>query len=129
MGEMPDLTITNVARRAGVRPSTLRYYERIGLLPPPRRVAGRRRYDSSALKRLGLIVFAKQAGFSLKEIQTIQQSRKSPIQLWRDLAATKATELDRVILRAEEAKRRLAVLSRCRCQDFFECSDRVAREI
>jgi hypothetical protein len=42
---MPELTITAIARKAGVRPSTLRYYEKIGLLPLARRVAGRRRYD------------------------------------------------------------------------------------
>jgi MerR family transcriptional regulator, redox-sensitive transcriptional activator SoxR len=39
---MPELTITAVARQSGVRPSTLRYYEKIGLLPTARRVAGRR---------------------------------------------------------------------------------------
>jgi hypothetical protein len=50
---MPELTITAVAREVGVRPSTLRYYERIGLLPATRRVAGRRRYDDCALKSGG----------------------------------------------------------------------------
>ncbi|MFN8565769.1 MAG: MerR family DNA-binding transcriptional regulator, partial [Anaerolineae bacterium] len=40
------MTISEVARRVGVRTSTLRYYESIGLLPAPKRVSGRRRYDS-----------------------------------------------------------------------------------
>jgi len=69
---MPELTITAVARDAGVRPSTLRYYERIGLLPSARRVAGRRRYDVCALKRLELIAYAKRAGFSLAQIQAFR---------------------------------------------------------
>ncbi len=71
---MPELTITAVARKAGVRPSTLRYYEKIGLLPLARRVAGRRRYDVCALKQLELIAYAKQAGFSLAQIQALQES-------------------------------------------------------
>jgi DNA-binding transcriptional MerR regulator len=62
--KMPELTITAIAREAGMRPSTLRYYERIGLLPSPGRVAGRRRYDLCALKQLELISYAKQAGFT-----------------------------------------------------------------
>src|SRR5260370_39412165 len=66
---MAELTLTAIAREAGVRPSTLRYYERIGLLPSARRVAGRRRYDVCALKRLELIAYAKRAGFRLAQIQ------------------------------------------------------------
>ena len=71
---MPELTIAAVAREVGVRPSTLRYYERIGLFPSARRVAGRRRYDVCALKQLELIAYAKRAGFSLAEIQVLQES-------------------------------------------------------
>src|SRR6266436_2781840 len=109
-----ELTITAIAREAGVRPSTLRYYEKIGLLPSARRVAGRRRYDVCALKRLELIAYAKRAGFSLAQIQALQESAscgKPLALLWRDLAKGKAAELDQVIVRAQEAKRRLAALS------------------
>jgi DNA-binding transcriptional MerR regulator len=67
--KMPELTITAIARKAGVRPSTLRYYEKIGLLPLAQRAAGRRRYDVCALKQLELIAYAKRAGFSLAQIQ------------------------------------------------------------
>ena len=113
---MPELTITSVACKAGIRPSTLRYYEKIGLLPSARRVAGRRRYDVCALKRLELIAYAKRAGFSLAQIQALQESAsrgKPPALLWRDLAVGKADELDQIIFRAQEAKNRLATLSRC----------------
>jgi MerR family transcriptional regulator, redox-sensitive transcriptional activator SoxR len=129
--KMPELTITAVAREAGVRTSTLRYYERIGLLPSARRVAGRRRYDVCALKQLELIAYAKQAGFSLSQIQALQEgaSRGNPLaQLWRELAAGKAAELDRIIVWAQEAKRRLAALSRCRCRNLSECGDRLRNE-
>lgn len=125
---MPEVTITAVAREAGVRLSTLRYYERIGLLPSARRVAGRRRYDVCALKRLELIAYAKRAGFSLAQIQGLQESAsrgKPAALLWRDLAKGKAAELDQVIVRAQEAKRRLVTLARCRCRNLAECGDRL----
>jgi MerR family redox-sensitive transcriptional activator SoxR len=128
---MPELTITAAARKAGVRTSTLRYYERIGLLSSVRRVAGRRRYDVSALKRLELIAYAKLAGFSLAQIQLLQVNASRGKQLallWRDLAARKAAELDQVIAKAKEAKRRLAVLSRCQCRNLAECGDRLRNE-
>jgi MerR family redox-sensitive transcriptional activator SoxR len=123
---MPELTITAVARESGVRPSTLSYYDKIGLLPSSRRVAGRRRYDFCALKKVRLIAYAERAGFSLAQIQTLQEKAsegKPPALLWPDLAAAKAYELDQIIFRAQEAKNRLATLSRCRCRNLTECSD------
>ena len=44
-GFMEELTISEVANRAGIRASAIRYYESIQLLPPPQRSAGRRRYN------------------------------------------------------------------------------------
>lgn len=123
---MAELTITAVALEAGVRPSTLRYYERIGLLPTARRVAGRRRYDICTLKRLQLIAYAKQAGFSLVQIRALQETAsfgEPPARLWRDLAVTKVIELDQIILRAQQAKHQLAKLSQCRCRSLIECCD------
>ena len=68
---MEEKTIGDIAREADVKPSTLRYYESIGLLHPPERKNGQRRYDSEALKRLSVIRMAKEAGFTLKEIRTL----------------------------------------------------------
>ena len=65
------LTIGEVARRAGVRASAIRYYEEAGLLEEPERVGGKRRYDEEALRRLALIGGAKRAGFTLGEIRTL----------------------------------------------------------
>ena len=92
---LKSIRITAVACKAGIRPSTLRYYEKIGLLPLAQRVAGRRRYDVCTLKQLELIAYAKQAGFSLAQIQALQESvsRGSPPDLlWRDLAPGKEEE-------------------------------------
>jgi MerR family transcriptional regulator, redox-sensitive transcriptional activator SoxR len=123
---MPELTITAVARKMGVRPSTLRYYERIGLLPAARRVAGRRRYDDHALNQLELITYAKRAGFTLAQIRDLRENAsfgKSPASLWHNLAARKAAELNEVIVRAEEAKKRLVALSQCRCRNLAKCGE------
>lgn len=64
--------IAEVAQRSGFSPPTLRYYEDIGLLPPPERTeAGYRVYDDATLDRLGFIARAKQLGCSLEEISDL----------------------------------------------------------
>jgi MerR family transcriptional regulator, redox-sensitive transcriptional activator SoxR len=64
MYEFPELTIGEVARRAGVATSSIRYYERIELLPTPERVSGQRRYGSDVLGKLGLIGVAQRPASS-----------------------------------------------------------------
>jgi len=54
-----------------VAASSIRYYERIGLLPPPERSHGQRRYDADVLGRLGFIGVAQSAGFKLREIREL----------------------------------------------------------
>jgi DNA-binding transcriptional MerR regulator len=52
-------------------PSAIRYYERIGLLPPAERLSGQRRYDSTVLYRLAIIHRAGELGFTLSEIRNL----------------------------------------------------------
>ena len=63
--------ISEVARRVGLQPSAIRYYEMIGLLPPARRISGQRRYDTTVLYRLAVIQRARQVGFTLDEIRQL----------------------------------------------------------
>lgn len=66
---MAGLRISEVAERAGVAASTVRYYERIGLVPGPARTpAGYRAYDAAAEARLLFISRAKRLGLSLEQI-------------------------------------------------------------
>jgi DNA-binding transcriptional MerR regulator len=69
LGAVDGLRVSELAERAGVAPSTVRFYERAGLLSPPRRAAnGYRVFDESALDELAFISRAKGIGMSLEDI-------------------------------------------------------------
>ena len=79
------LKIAEVARRSGFNPTTLRYYEDVGLVPPVERTpAGYRVYDESSLARLAFISRAKQLGCTLEEITDLvtawEGDRCAPVQ-------------------------------------------------
>jgi len=70
------LSITELAARASVRPDTIRFYERTGLMPPAARTAGdHRRYDARALDRLQFIRGAKRLGLQLDAIAQLLELR------------------------------------------------------
>lgn len=69
---MRPLTIAALARASGVNLETVRYYERIGLMPEPERAAnGYRRYGSEHVKRLSFIRHAREIGFSVGQIREL----------------------------------------------------------
>ena len=128
---MEELAIGEVARRAGVRPSALRYYESIGLLPAPRRVNGRRRYDLAAIQMLRVIQLAQHAGFSVAEIQHLLHgfsAETPPADRWRPLAEHKMREIDALIARAEQMKGILETLLTCGCGRLEMCGHSVRPE-
>ncbi len=115
---MSELSISEVAARAGVRTSTLRYYESIGLLPEAPRVSGRRRYDASVLQRLEIIRTAQQAGFTLAELHVLLDdilTSASPHADWHDLIQRKLGELNQRLLNVQSMKSLL--------EDIMECDD------
>jgi MerR family mercuric resistance operon transcriptional regulator len=75
-----SLTIAELARHAGIGVETVRYYQRLGLLGVPalrdRRM--HRRYGDEAIAELRFVLHCKALGFSLKEIATLSQLRRSP---------------------------------------------------
>jgi DNA-binding transcriptional MerR regulator len=118
------LTIGEAAKRAGVNSSALRYYERVGLIPPPERVSGQRRYEEAIVERLGAIGVAKEAGFSLEEIRTLLDSvdRGEPAhQQLRALAEQKLPEVDALIDRAQAMREWLSTATRCGCDSLEAC--------
>ena len=120
------LPIGEVARRAGLNASAIRYYERLGLLPAPGRVGGRRRYGSEALTRLAAIRFARDSGFTIREIRYLLGGKPYAGRL-RRLARDKILELDGVIGRARAMQSLLKRGLRCRCLTAEECGRLIGR--
>lgn len=121
---METLTIGEVARQAGVRPSTLRYYESVGLLPPPEREHGHRRYDQSIFSRLSILRMAQHAGFSLAEMQLLVHGFSPEIsasQRWQQLARKKLQEVEALIAHAQQTKQILERLVQCECLRLEDC--------
>lgn len=121
---MDELMIGDVARRAGVRTSTVRYYERIGLLPAPKRVNGRRRYGAAAIQQLAVIQLAQQAGFALAEVRALLDGfpeQTPPGDRWRPLAAQKLPEMDALLTHLLQTRATLIHLQRCDCPSLDMC--------
>ena len=109
------LAIGEVAARAGMSPSRIRYYEARGLLAEPERVAGNRRYTADVLRRLGIIDAAQRVGFTLDEISDLLGSRDQPAhERLRQLAVLKLPELDDLIARASSVRSLLRMCSRAK---------------
>jgi MerR family transcriptional regulator, redox-sensitive transcriptional activator SoxR len=122
------MSIGEVAIRAGIRPSALRYYEGAGLLPAPERVNGRRCYDGEVLRdvldRLTVVRVAQQAGFTVTEIKTLLDGFSDdtpPSERWRVLAREKLTEVEALVERALGMKRLLERGLRCECLRLEDC--------
>lgn len=125
MAEFPELTIGEVARRAGVATSSIRYYERIGLLREPDRMHGQRRYDTDVLGKLGFIGVAQSAGFKLAEIKELIEGVDSGDGLggqMRTLSSRKLDEVEELLERTRAMKGWLAVAKECGCATPGECA-------
>jgi DNA-binding transcriptional MerR regulator len=102
--QLPSLYIGQLARKAGVKPDTVRFYEKNGLMPSPARTgAGYRVYDGAALARLRFIRTAQSLGFTLDEIQRILRLRGYGRETCRCVIAMAEATL-------EETERKLAEL-------------------
>ena len=119
-----ELTIGEAAHRAGVAASTLRYWERAGLLEAPRRVGGKRRYDPAVLRQIEMIALSKRAGFTLAETRVVLSGfseKTAPPKIWRDLAASKLPEIEQTLAEAEAMKTILEEGLRCECLSLDQC--------
>lgn len=108
---MERLLIGGLARRAGVTPQTIRYYESLGLLTPPRRTpAGYRRYGPEAATELAFIKKAQALGFSLDEIKRIldlSRAGRAPCSTVLALAREHLADLDRRIAQLQALRQQL----------------------
>lgn len=116
------MTIGEVAERAAMSTSRIRYYEARGLLPDPERAAGKRRYGEDVFRRLAIIDAAQRVGFTLNEIRDLLGSRDELAhERLRQLALLKLPELDDLIARASSVRRALKICSRCSCESIDVC--------
>ncbi len=122
---MASLSIGQVAKRTGLRTSALRYYEEAGILPPPARVSRRRMYDADGVRRIEVLKFAQQAGFTLEEIKTLFHGFRSDTPLsarWQALAQAKLHELDVLAKRIQRMRRALDLGLKCGCLRIEDCT-------
>jgi MerR family redox-sensitive transcriptional activator SoxR len=125
MDEWPELTIGEVARRAGVASSAIRYYESIGLLPEPEREGGQRRYGEAVLGKLGFIGVAQAAGFKLEEIKNLVEAIDGAADMgdrMRSLSNRKLGEVEALLARTKAMKGWLEVAKECGCATPAECA-------
>ncbi|WP_280181636.1 MerR family transcriptional regulator [Nocardia farcinica] len=119
---MTDYSIGEVAERAGVPATTLRYYEDADLLHPARRVAGRRRYDEAVFARLDVIALCKAAGFTLEEIRLLLRDDAPGRPDSRALAHAKLAAIDRQLDTLARARAIVEWGIACTCPTLAECS-------
>jgi MerR family redox-sensitive transcriptional activator SoxR len=119
-----QLSIGQVAKRAGVRVSAVRYYEREGLIHPAQRQSGKRVYQADVFEALALIGLAQDAGFSIRDIRQLldgfEGSTPASVR-WQVLAQRKLQETQELIARAERTRALLLKLLQCRCITLAAC--------
>jgi len=108
----PLLTIGEVAERANVSTSAIRFYERRGLIAADARVSGQRRYRDATLRRLVFVGMLQDAGLALDDIEGIL--RAPDMRTWKVIARARLVALDEEIARLQRAREYLAGALLCR---------------
>ena len=111
------LTIGELAACTGVPTSTLRYYDRIGLVPASGRSGGQRRYDPTVVRRVRAVTLCQRSGFTLEEIGRLLDGGRP----WQALARRKVEELQGRIAELEETTALLRSSLECGCRRLETC--------
>jgi MerR family transcriptional regulator, redox-sensitive transcriptional activator SoxR len=123
------MKIGELALRAELNSSAIRYYEKIGLLPIAQRQGNQRRYSAEALNRLLLVRFASEMGFTLPEIKLFLNGIKEDAPVgprWKKLARRKLSEVRQTIDRSRRLQSLLEHLLHCRCASLKICVQRLS---
>lgn len=120
-----EMTIGEVARQTGIRPSAIRYYESMNVLPPPRLVNTKRRYTTDVFLQLTLIKIARQAGFTVAEMRLLLNSQGDARLAggWRVLAQQKLAEVE---ARIEQLKTMRYILEEALNQDHLSTEEAIS---
>jgi MerR family transcriptional regulator, redox-sensitive transcriptional activator SoxR len=124
------VTIGEVAAKATIATSAIRYYERSGLLKQPLRKNGRRVYSDGVLHQLVIIEFAKETGFTLSEIKLLLHGfpENTPASArWKKMAREKIHELDVALAKTKAMRDMLEAMTSCRCRKLEQCAQGLER--
>jgi DNA-binding transcriptional MerR regulator len=121
-----EWTIGRLAKATGIKPQTIRWYEEVGLLPPPPRTAGdQRRYTEKHRSRLAFIRHARELGFSLdavRELLELAAHPETPCHAADAVAHHHLDEVRRRIVRLQALERELErMIDECRGGTIGEC--------
>ncbi|MGF1647440.1 MAG: redox-sensitive transcriptional activator SoxR [Kineosporiaceae bacterium] len=126
MDDRDSLAIGDVARRAGMAASALRYYEQQGLIHSDRSPGGRRTYRRTVLRRLAFVRAAQRVGLSLDEIRaalaTLPDGRTPTAADWERLSRSWRTRLDEQIAALERLRDGLSSCIGCGCLSLQRCA-------
>ena len=130
MGGMVDmqkyLTVGELAKRAGVATSTLRFYEERGLISAERNSSGHRRYPRATMRRVAFIVFAQRVGLTLEEIRgelsTLPADASPTAEAWDQLTRGWCERIDARIAELQRLQHGLADCIGCGCLSLEFCN-------
>lgn len=112
------MTIGQVARKAGVTQSAIRYYEASGLLPRPSRKHGARQYDDDAVDQVKVLRLFRRAGITIRGLATIasqQRGSKMRREAVLGVLQRRIADLDALMIEVQETKQRLEETIACQC--------------
>ena len=121
------MKIGDVAQQLSMPASTIRYYEKIGLIAEQRRISGRRQFDDRALLTLKFVRLAQAAGFSLADTKSLLEryaEDPGPAGMWKPLAEAKQAAVKQQISDLRQVDRVLAALLTCECASLSDCVER-----
>ncbi|GLO63452.1 transcriptional regulator [Vibrio sp. MACH09] len=114
------MDIAEVSRESGLKPSTLRYYEKLGLIQPIGRKGLRRQYAQNVLNKLSIISLGRMAGLSLSEISAMFD-KNDELAIDRALLTQKTIEIDAQIKRLQAIRDSLNHVANCPEPSHLEC--------
>lgn len=122
----PTITISELARRSGVAPSALRFYETLGLISSERTSGNQRCFSRSMLRRVAVVRVARELGLSLEEIASVLERHPHGQPLtgddWERLAEAWREQLNARIAGLEHLRDELSSCIGCGCLSLEHCA-------